>query len=164
MPQRMWVGVLSDSHGEVNRAEQVVQAMGDIDLLIHAGDFYQDALYLSTKFKVPVHAVVGNCDRCVPGPHEEVLELCGRRIYLTHGHLYSVKSGLLRLEYRVREVGAEMVIYGHTHVPQNEVVDGIRYLNPGSVALPRLQGQASYALVKLETGAPISADLFSLAD
>jgi putative phosphoesterase len=164
MSQSMWVGVLSDSHGDIDRAEQAVRAMGDIDLLIHAGDFYQDALYLAHKFDIAVHAVTGNCDRCVPGPHEEVLELCGHRIYLTHGHFYSVKYGLLRLECRTREVNAEMVIYGHTHVPHNEEVDGIRYLNPGSVAWPRIQGQATYALVRLEPDVPIAVEMITLAE
>jgi putative phosphoesterase len=158
----MWAGVLSDSHGDVDLAKQAVKAMGDIDLVIHAGDFYQDAFCLANQFGVKVHAVVGNCDRCVPGPHEEILELCGHRIYLTHGHLYSVKQGLLRLDYRVRELGAEMAIYGHTHMPQNEEVNGIRYLNPGSVAWPRLAGQSTYALMKLEPDAPIAIELFTL--
>jgi len=162
IPQRMWLGVLSDSHGDVDRAKQAVKAMGDVDLVIHAGDFYQDALYLADQFGVDVHAVLGNCDRCVPGPHEEVLELCGHRIYLTHGHLYGVKQGLMRLAYRVREVDAEMAIFGHTHVPQNEEVDGIRYLNPGSVAFPRIPGQFTYALARLEPGVPVTVELFTL--
>ena len=159
----MWVGVLSDSHGDIGRVEQAVKAMGKVDMVIHAGDFYQDALYLASRAGVEVHGVVGNCDRSVPGPYEEVLELCGHRIYLTHGHLYGVKQGLMRLTYRVREVEAEMVIFGHTHIPQNEEVDGIHYLNPGSVAWPRIPGQYLYALMRLEPGVPITVDLFTLA-
>lgn len=158
----MWVGVLSDSHGDVGRAEQAVKAMGAVDLVIHAGDFYQDALHLRDELGIEVKVVVGNCDRCVPGPHEELLELAGHRIYLTHGHLYSVKQGLIRLAYRAREVEAEMVIFGHTHVPQNEEADGIHYLNPGSVAWPRIPGQFTYALVRLEPGIPANVELFTL--
>ena len=158
----MWVGVLSDSHGDVGRSEQAVKAMGAVDLVVHAGDFYQDALCLADRLGIDVHGVVGNCDRYGPGPQEEVLELCGHRVYLTHGHLYGVKQGLMRLAYRTQEVNAEMVIYGHTHVPQNEEVDGIRYLNPGSVALPRIRGHYTYALIKLEPGTPIVADLFTM--
>jgi putative phosphoesterase len=136
--------------------------MGTVDLVVHAGDFYQDALYLTHRLGVDVHGVVGNCDRGATGPLEEILVLCGHRIYLTHGHLYGVKRGLMRLTYRVREVDAEMVIYGHTHVPQNEEVDGIRYLNPGSVAWPRIPGQSKYALMRLDAGVPIVVDLFTL--
>lgn len=158
----MWVGVLSDSHGDVGRAEQAVKAMGAVDLVIHAGDFYQDALYLEHRLGVDVHGVVGNCDRGAPGPLEEILVLCGHRIYLTHGHLYGVKRGLMRLTYRAQEVDAEMVIYGHTHVPQNEEVDGIHYLNPGSVAWPRVPGQCKYALIRLDAGVPIVVDMFTL--
>jgi hypothetical protein len=136
--------------------------MGDVSLVIHTGDFYQDALFLADQLGVEIHAVVGNCDRCVPGPQEEVLEICDHRIYLTHGHLYGVKQGLLRLDYRAREVRAELVIFGHTHVPQNEEVNGIRYLNPGSIAWPRIPEQFTYALMRLEPGVPVAVELFTL--
>ncbi len=159
----MWVGVLSDSHGDVGRAEQAVLAMSDIDLLVHAGDFYSDAMYLSDRFGIEVRAVIGNCDRCVPGPDEDLLEFEGHRIYLTHGHFYGVKQGLMRLSARVRDVGAEMAIFGHTHMFQDEELDGIRYLNPGSVAWPRIPGQCTYAIMKLEPGIPIAVELFTLA-
>ncbi|MGD0154414.1 MAG: metallophosphoesterase [Thermacetogeniaceae bacterium] len=158
----MWVGVLSDSHGDVGQAERAVKAMGAVDLVIHAGDFYSDALYLADQFGIEVKAVTGNCDRCVPGPHEELLELEGHRIYLTHGHFYGVKLGLMRLADRVREVGAEMAIFGHTHMFRYEEVDGIRYLNPGSVAWPRIPGQFTYAIMKLEPGIPITVEQFTL--
>ena len=55
-----------------------------------------------------------------------------------------------------------MAIFGHTHVPQNEEVDGIRYLNPGSVAFPRIPGQFTYALARLEPGVPVTVELFTL--
>lgn len=158
----MWVGVLSDSHGDTGQAEKALRAMGTVDLVIHAGDFYQDAIYLEDKFGVEVKKVVGNCDRGAPGPLEELLDLSGHRIYLTHGHLFGVKQGLLRLDYRAREVGAGMVIFGHTHLPQNEEVNGIRYLNPGSVSWPRIRGQYTYALMKLGPGT-VSVELFTLA-
>jgi hypothetical protein len=159
----MRVGVLGDSHGDLDLSKQAVRAMGAVDLLVHTGDFYQDALLLADQLGVEVHAVVGNCDRCVPGPREELLELAGHRIFLTHGHLYGVKQGLLRLDYRAREVGADLVIFGHTHVPLSEEFNGIRYLNPGSVAWPRLAGQCSYALIRLEPGMPVDTELFTLA-
>ncbi len=158
----MRVGVLSDSHGDVGRVEQAVKTMGAVELVIHAGDFYRDALYLAAEFGLEVRAVVGNCDRYVPGPREELLEIGGSRIYLTHGHLYGVKQGLLRLDYRAREIGADIVIFGHTHVPLNEEIGGIHYLNPGSVAWPRIPGQYTCASMEIREGR-CGVELFNLA-
>ncbi len=149
----MRVGVLSDSHGDVEQAVRAVEEMGKIDLLVHAGDYYRDALCLADRFGLEVKAVVGNCDRGEKGPVEELFELVGRKVYLTHGHIYGVKQGLLRLHYRAREVGADIVIFGHTHIPGKEDVDGILFLNPGSVVWSRLGGKGSYAVLQVdETG------------
>lgn len=144
----MRIGVLSDSHGNLRRAEQAVAEMGAVDLLIHAGDFYYDALRLGEIFGLEVKAVVGNCDRNVPGPVEELLEIHGHQIYLTHGHLYGVKYDLMRLYCRTLEVGAEIVIFGHTHIAQSEKIRGIYFLNPGSVAWPRIKRKYTYAILE----------------
>lgn len=146
----MRVGVLSDSHGNLEQAKRAVEEMGEIDLLIHAGDYYHDALYLADHFGLEVKAVVGNCDRGAKGPIEELFDLMGHTIYLTHGHLYGVKQGLLRLHYRAREAGAEIVIFGHTHIAGQEDVDGILFLNPGSVVWSRLGEKGSYAVLEFE--------------
>lgn len=145
----MIIGILSDSHGDLELAEEAVSRMGGVDLLLHAGDYYHDALYLGERCGLPVRGVVGNCDRGVNGPQEELLELEGWRIYLTHGHLYGVKGGLLRLHFRARELGARIAVFGHTHVAQQEQVDGITLLNPGSIARSRLGDRGSFAMLEL---------------
>lgn len=157
----MRVGILSDSHGDLRRAERAVAQMGAVDLLVHAGDYYRDALHLGKVFGIDVKAVVGNCDRSVPGPVEEILEIRGRRIYLTHGHLYGVKQGLLRLYYRTCEIGAEMVIYGHTHVARHGEIEGVYFLNPGSIARPRLQEKSTYAVLEFQASG-YTVEIFEL--
>lgn len=140
---------MSDSHGDLKRAEQAVRRMGQVDLLLHAGDHYEDALLLADICGVEVKAVAGNCDHHLPGPMEELLEIEGYRIYLTHGHLFGVKRGLGRLAGRAGEMGASIVIYGHTHVSLKKEMNGVLFLNPGSVTWPRLPGQHSFAVVEL---------------
>lgn len=144
----MRVGILSDSHGNWDLAELAVDSMGGIDLLVHAGDYYRDALHLAEYSGVDVRAVTGNCDRSVSGPIEEIFEIDGWCIYLTHGHLYGVKHGSMRLYYRTLEVGADLVIFGHTHQPQHEQVGEVFFLNPGSVAWPRSKGKNSFAVLE----------------
>jgi putative phosphoesterase len=157
------VGILSDSHGNWDMAEQAVRAMGDCDELAHAGDYYRDALHLEDCLGVPVRAVTGNCDRSVTGPQEEVWQVDGHRIFLTHGHLYGVKYGLLKLYYRARELDAEIVIFGHTHVPLDEIYEGIYFINPGSVSWSRGQALNSYAVLEFEKG-QYNGQIFYLPD
>ncbi len=144
----MRIGVLSDSHGKLKKAEEALQRIGDIELLLHAGDYYEDALRLGKTFGVKVKGVAGNCDSYAPGPVEELLEIDGYRIYLTHGHLFGVKQSLARLYRRAEDLGADIVIYGHTHVPHQEEKNGILFLNPGSIAWQRLPGQYSFAVLE----------------
>lgn len=157
----MRVGILSDSHGNLKRAEQAVRRMGQPDLLLHAGDHYEDALLLADSCGVEVRAVAGNCDRFAPGPVEELLEIEGYRIYLTHGHLYGVKLGLKRLTGRAGEVGASIVIYGHTHAPLKKLINGVLYLNPGSIAWPRLPGRYTFAVLEFRRSG-YSAEIYEL--
>ncbi|AFV10663.1 phosphodiesterase YfcE [Thermacetogenium phaeum DSM 12270] len=157
----MRVGILSDSHGNLKRAEQAVRRMGQLDLLLHAGDYYEDALLLADGCGVEVKGVAGNCDRFAPGPEEQILEVEGYRIYLTHGHLFGVKRGLERLAERAGKVGASIVIYGHTHVPLKKVANGVLYLNPGSIAWPRITGRPGFAVLEFRRSG-FSAEIYEL--
>jgi putative phosphoesterase len=65
------------------------------------------------------------------------MEIAGKRILLTHGHLYGVKKGLLNLYYRGKEVEADLVVFGHTHAWTLEKMEDILLFNPGSASRPR---------------------------
>lgn len=145
----MRIGILSDSHGKLKKAEQALQEMGNIDLLLHAGDYCEDALILGEAYRIKVKSVVGNCDRYAPGPTEELLEINSYKIYLTHGHLFGVKYSLDKLKKQAKRLGADIVIYGHTHVPHQEEIEGILFLNPGSITWPRIPGRHSYAVLEV---------------
>jgi len=66
-------------------------------------------------------------------PLERCFELGGKRIFMCHGHKYNVKSSLISLVYRAKEQGADIVLYGHTHLPHKEDYDGMLIINPGTV-------------------------------
>ena len=89
----------------------------------------------------------GNCDYRSGEPLERQVDLGGKRFLLLHGHQYYSYSSLL---YRGEEVHADMVLYGHTHMPDLSA-DGPRLiLNPGSLSRPRGGSVESCALVLLE--------------
>ena len=141
----MRIGVLSDTHGNLEAAKLALARMGPIAVLLHAGDYYEDAARLSRQGLLggaAVKAVLGNCDYLVKGPAEETFTLAGRRILLTHGHRYDVKRGLERLRWRAREARADIVVFGHTHLSGFFWEEGVLFLNPGSPHLPRGGGRS----------------------
>jgi putative phosphoesterase len=136
--EKMRIGVISDTHGSMKAIDRVVEAAGKVDLWFHAGDYSQDAPYLEEKAGVPVYTVCGNCDIYEGrGPVELVTKLEGFTIAMVHGNRYVYGSHFDRLIYWAEEKQADVVIFGHIHVPVNTETDGILVVNPGSAARPR---------------------------
>lgn len=146
----MRIGVVSDTHGKPEFLRKALQQMGHIDLLIHAGDHYRDALSLGKETGLRVTAVVGNCDWDTAGPLEQVLEIEGRRILVVHGHLYGVKSGSQKLAKMLQDGSYDLIIYGHSHMPEITSLPHGYLLNPGSLASPRRGSKRSYGIVEID--------------
>ena len=133
----MRIGVISDTHGDQAAVRQAVKAVPDADMWLHAGDYSQDAAYLASLAAVPTYAAKGNCDGQATAKFDEFVEAAGKRIWLTHGHRYSVKQGINDLVQWGRQYGMDIVIYGHTHLPANNWYNNLLVFNPGSAAEPR---------------------------
>lgn len=147
----MRVLIVSDTHGKHDTLEYIVQKDGPFDVMIHLGDSEVDLEELCQIAQCPVEAVAGNMDRDPILPLEHLFELEGYRILICHGHRANVNAGLLRLEYMAREKEADIVMYGHTHVPYLDQEEDLIILNPGSLSYPRPWGaQPSYAVMKID--------------
>ncbi len=143
----MRIGVFSDSHGDISAARRFFDRLSPLDCLFHLGDYAADGEKLSKLFSCPVYAVRGNCDYRSDMPLERQVDLNAKRFLLLHGHQYYSLSALM---YRGEEVHADMVLYGHTHVPDLSA-DGPRLLlNPGSLSRPRNGSAESCALILME--------------
>lgn len=151
-----WI-IISDTHGEREWLRKAVRANPDAQGLIHCGDLASDIA--TVRDILPeTYGVVGNVldPRFSETPEkdrsaEQLLELEGVRILVTHGHLYDVKHTLNRLYYRALEADAALVLFGHTHHAMKEILGGITFLNPGSPARPR-GGPAGYGILELQGG------------
>lgn len=141
----MRIGVLSDTHGNLTLARMVLEDMGPIDLLLHAGDYYEDSCRMA-EWGVRVVGVVGNCDCRVEGPAERLVQAGGRRLLLTHGHRYRVKQDFRALWARARELGADVVVFGHTHRAEAFWLGKVLFFNPGSLHAPA-GGRPSYGVL-----------------
>lgn len=156
----MLIGVISDTHKYNWVIEEAVKKMGEVDMIIHLGDNVQDADEIAKYFKGRIISVKGNCDLSKAAPLELVEEIGGKKFLITHGHRYDVKTTLTRLKFKALEVGADVVLFGHTHIAGIAFEDGIWFVNPGSPAVPR-DSLFSVALIKLE-GEHVKASLVEL--
>ncbi len=153
----MRIVVFSDSHNNYFALRDIARVQTEADVFIHLGDGEREFEYLCTNFPFKeLFCVRGNGDFGSLSPTERVLNLGGKKIFITHGHTYGVKRGLDDLKRRAREQEADIAMFGHTHLPYTAYEDGIHYLNPGSVSLP-LRGAPSYGVVDItEAGIVIS--------
>ncbi|MBQ9518921.1 MAG: metallophosphoesterase [Firmicutes bacterium] len=148
----MRILVLSDTHRSLNRALLLMNDLiYEIDYVFHLGDNTEDADFLRDNYKLPVISVAGNCDSDCSVEDEKVIELANKKIFMTHGHKYGVKYDTAdRLIYRAQEVGADICLFGHTHVPFLGLIRGMVVMNPGSLSQPRGNAKAAYGIIKIE--------------
>ena len=147
----MRILVISDSHGRSGRIEEAIEAQPQAKYVFFLGDRLQDIDYLPELYPDRIfYSVPGNCDFSVFEPTTKTVTLGGKKILYTHGHEFSVKSGISRLRSYAKNAGADIALYGHTHLPQTLYEDETYIINPGS--LGRGQEFCSYAVVDIETG------------
>lgn len=130
----MRIIVMSDSHRRVSALLDIIERHKDnADLFLFLGDGNDDldeALIMYPD--INLDRVSGNCDFYSPYPTSKVIEFDGKKILFTHGHPYYVKHGYQDIQREARSIGADIVLFGHTHISYIEVVDSIHYMNPGS--------------------------------
>lgn len=150
--------IVSDSHQLTDELNQI-KNQHKVDYYLHCGD---SELANSHPAIQSFTTVEGNCDR--PGEFniEEQLTVGGLHIYLTHGHLYRVKTNLLPLSYRAQEVSADIVCFGHSHVALAEKIDGRIFINPGSLRTPRRRKEKTYAILSWESHENIQVNFYNL--
>ncbi len=158
---KLRIGVLSDTHGNRRSFERALEAMGPIDLLLHAGDFANDAVIMGDIYGIPVQTVAGNCDFFGTAEEAKLFELAGHTILLVHGHRQHVKSGLDELYELGCANGADICIFGHTHCHEIEWRGNMVLMNPGSPSQPRGSRPSCMRMV-LSEGVPAEIQLLTL--
>lgn len=137
--------VFSDSHGKIDFMIDMVREISP-DMILHLGDHDEDAKTLRARFPdIPLHMVCGNCD-FGPGTAERLeIAIAGKTVVLTHGHRYHVKENYNALYNMGHYANADLLLFGHTHIPHYEQVGNMHVLNPGSA-------RKSCALVQITDG------------
>jgi putative phosphoesterase len=134
----MRIAVLADTH--VDKLEylpkKVIDALSEVDLIIHAGDFTGIQLLTDLQRLKEVRAVHGNMDSRelkLVLPTKEIVKTNDKQIGITHG-----SGAPWGIEGRVRKLfesdRIDIIVYGHSHRSQNKVINNILFFNPGKAA------------------------------
>jgi putative phosphoesterase len=126
------IGVISDTHGLLR--PEAFAALRGSDYIIHAGDIGDPSILKKLAGIAPVTAIRGNVDRepwAQKVPATNVLEVEGVSIYILHN--------LNELDLKPEAAGFGVVVYGHTHRPNQETRNGVLHFNPGSAGPRRFR-------------------------
>ncbi len=127
--------VVSDSHGHKYDLFRAIEEQPDASYVIFLGDGERDIDEAEERFTDKQFIKVkGNCDFGSMLPYKLLEIISGKRIYCTHGYVERVKYGKSELMQRASEEKADIVLYGHTHIPDTDYSDGVYVMNPGSIA------------------------------
>jgi putative phosphoesterase len=144
--------VFSDSHGERRYLTAALRRNPDIKNVIFLGDGLADIKALRESHPhLHIRAVRGNCDGiALDYPSEDTFTLFGTTVFLCHGHTLSVKGGADAAIYRAREVGAHVLLFGHTHEKAATYLSdlSLHICNPGSIGRP-YTGDPTFAILDI---------------
>jgi hypothetical protein len=133
----MRIAVIADTH---NRLPSSVRAeLTTADEIWHLGDICSPQILKELRALGPaVHAIGGNCDPRGLAPETLTLQREGHTFFLVHEPPHSVPPG------------TGFALHGHTHVPRDETLHGVRHLNPGSVGKANHGAPSSFAWLDLD--------------
>ena len=122
--------VFSDSHGQAGKMLSAIE-QGSPDMIIHLGDGGRDIDKIKKQFPhIPLKAVRGNCDLGSVLPETELFSVGAVKLFITHGHIFAVKRTLSPLIDEALALGADIVMFGHTHVAFSSTASGMYVINP----------------------------------
>lgn len=157
------VAVVSDTHAP--RFWKVIppavaERLEDVDVILHAGDVCQPFVLDELATFAPVHVVAGNNDgpdvAAWGAPETLELELDGVRVAMIHDS-GSKQGRAARMRRRFPE--ADLVVFGHSHIPWDTEQDGQRLFNPGSPTDKRRQPHGTMGRLLIEDGRIVSATI-----
>lgn len=159
----MRIGVISDTHGLLR--PEVVAAFEGVDHILHGGDIGDEAVLIELRAIAPVTAVAGNVDGFQLGDAGETarVTLGGLRFFLTH-ILDRPHRPRLAVQEELARAPADVVIFGHSHLPHDEQIGSTWFFNPASAGPRRFDYPISVGIFEKTAGqwrsrhVPLEAD------
>lgn len=149
----MKILVVSDTHGYNEKLWDIIEKEEPFDMMVHCGDLECDPSYIRNKVDCTLHMVAGNNDYNPDMDRVRTFNIGKYKAVLTHGHRQHIYSSLDGLYYLGMENQADIVFFGHIHIPVVRQEGPVMLVNPGSLTYPRQSGrQPSYAVMTVEEG------------
>ncbi len=148
----MLIGVVSETHGYLN--PRVPELLQGVDHILHAGDIGDGGFAEALAEIAPVTVVRGNNDRTRPEslyPEEVSLKLEGFNFYLTHIVKVPKSPGHPSMQPYI-DTGADIVVYGHSHIAFQQEMGNILFFNPGAAGKRRFKVVPSIGFLELADG------------
>lgn len=142
----MKLGIISDTHGHLD--PRVENIFSGVDHILHAGDIGDPMIELELKAIAPVILVLGNNDPGLSFKDTELLTLGGKN-FLLH-HIVNPRALTHPLASQIHRQAVDAVVFGHTHKPFAETINGVFFFNPGYAGQPRFGAHRSVAILHLE--------------
>lgn len=162
----MRIGVISDTHIPVTAdklSAGLLDALRGCDLILHAGDLMDLSVIEQLKKVSKVEAVRGNMDQPDAQPalaNKKTLNIAGKKICLMHGYGNPKKlTEVLKKEFS--EQKPDIIVFGHSHAPMNQYIDGVLFFNPGSPTDTVFAPYRSYGIIEID-GKDITARIHEL--
>ena len=155
--------VVSDTHGIDRRFYDLYRSVKPVDMVIHCGDTQGSEEDMDRFVDCPFAAVMGNNDFFSSLPKDRVFDYGGKRFFVTHGHYYNVSSGYDRIVDEAKSRNCNFALFGHTHRPYYEVINGVHVVNPGSLSYPRqFSRKPTYAMIEIDDAGDVRVELCEL--
>jgi putative phosphoesterase len=158
--------VLADTHSPrfwKRCPPAVAHHLRTADLILHAGDVCTADVLDELSGYAPVKVVLGNNDRpdVAAWGAEETLEvdLSGLTIGMIHDS--GPRTGRID-RLRRRFPTADLVVFGHSHIPMDLRTESFRIFNPGSPADKRRQPHRTLGLLEIDDGTLTNAQIVDL--
>ena len=159
----MKILVISDTHRNISNVIKIMKKLKNLDRIIHLGDNVSDIFDIISIFNTPIDYVAGNCDYYGENYKlEDIIEINSKKILITHGHLYKVKSGYEEISKIAKEKEVDIVLFGHTHRSFLGYYDDMLIMNPGSISLPRGDKYPTFGIIEIDEKGSIHPTLSQL--
>ena len=140
----MKIVLMSDSHGNSGSIKKVILENRDADYFYHLGDVCDNPEQFPN-----ITFVKGNNDYWYDLPEYIIANIEGHRIYMTHSHKINGMNKKKEMAKIAKENNCDIFCYGHTHIYDNCMIDGILLLNPGSTWYNRDYSDPCYMVVEI---------------
>lgn len=142
----MKIGVISDTHNHFD--PKIPGLFAGVDHILHGGDIGLPWVILELEQIAPVTAVLGNNDAGLSFKETEIIELGGRK-FMVH-HIVDVHRPSDVVKRRLAREHPDVLVFGHSHKPFNEVIGKRLYFNPGYAGKPRFSLERTVAILHCE--------------